>query len=197
VCPRSLQIARLVREIQDWGGLPFDPQEKEAVAEADRRNRARVDKLAETLPRDSAVWDEFPKDTWGMIPVIDGIMAMATGMQHADMIRKRHRGELKEISHVWMEHHGTIPSRYNTQWLFLKQFDLTDRSFKDKKVNQNPEKINVVLYNDRQGSRYFTRKSQVCGIGDLWHAFGRDYSAKVLYEAYESFPTLVLKYARG
>ena len=121
MCPQSLQIARLVREIQDWGGLPFDPQENEAV---------KVHKLSETFPRDSTLWDEFAKDAWGAIPVTDGIMAMATGMKHADMIRKRHRGELKELSHVWMEHHGAIPSWYNAPWLFSKQFDLPTAHFR-------------------------------------------------------------------
>ena len=112
----------LISDILDWGGVAFDPQEHESVAAAANRNRAKVDKLAETLPTDASFRKEFPDDLWGLVPVIDidGMDRVSTCMAYVDIVSQRHHGELEEISHVWIEHPWPVP--HNAPWMFSKQF---------------------------------------------------------------------------
>jgi hypothetical protein len=187
-----VQLGSLIRDILDWGGEEFDPQKLEGVATAAKRNRAKVDELAETLPTDASFWKEFPDDPWGLVPpVIDGMDRVSTCMAYVDIVSQRHHGELKEISHGWIENLGPVPSG-----LCSKQVALTHISLWDRTPWSHDEQINnAVLCYDRKANKYYTRKSQVFGIGDLWGAFGQYYTAKALHEAFDTFPTLVMRAA--
>ena len=119
--PLSRHSWPLARELLQWQGWPFDPQEEYALRDAYQRNRA----LMRDLATKKALLSSLPADPGGLWHQ-RGKLSPLTFLEN---LRQRHGGELKEISNGWNYNTGLPPTFADAPHLYSEQFALTDALF--------------------------------------------------------------------